>query len=71
MRAILFTVALAVVTNAFSSALVQRAIGLVFGISAVGEALSPSAGGFFTESLVGGGCCGSTCLSAPRSSSSS
>ena len=47
--AILFTVALAVVTNAFSSALVQRAIGLVFGISAVGEALGPLAGGFFTE----------------------
>lgn len=47
--AILFTVSIAVVTNAFSSALVQRAVGLVFGISALGEALGPLAGGFFTE----------------------
>ncbi len=47
--AILFTVSIAVVTNAFPSALVQRAVGLVFGISALGEALGPLAGGFFTE----------------------
>jgi EmrB/QacA subfamily drug resistance transporter len=47
--AILFTVSIAVVTNAFSSALVQRAVGLVFGIAALGEALGPLAGGFFTE----------------------
>lgn len=47
--AILFTVAIAVVTNAFSSTLVQRAVGMVFGVSAVGQALGPLAGGFFTE----------------------
>jgi EmrB/QacA subfamily drug resistance transporter len=47
--AILFTVSIAVVTNAFPAALVQRAVGLVFGISALGEALGPLAGGFFTE----------------------
>jgi MFS family permease len=47
--AILFTVSIAVVTNAFPAALVQRAVGLVFGFSALGEALGPVAGGFFTE----------------------
>jgi EmrB/QacA subfamily drug resistance transporter len=47
--AILFTVSIAVVTNAFPAASVQRAVGLVFGISALGEALGPLAGGFFTE----------------------
>ena len=39
----------AVVTNAFPAASVQRAVGLVFGISALGQALGPLAGGFFTE----------------------
>ena len=47
--AILFTVSIAVVTNAFPPASVRRAVGLVFGISAIGEALGPLAGGFFTE----------------------
>jgi EmrB/QacA subfamily drug resistance transporter len=47
--AILFTVSVAVVTNAFPAASVQRAVGLVFGISALGQALGPLAGGFFTE----------------------
>jgi EmrB/QacA subfamily drug resistance transporter len=47
--AILFTVSIAVVTNAFPAASVERAVGLVFGISALGEALGPLAGGFFTE----------------------
>ncbi len=47
--AVLFTVSIAVVTNAFPNAMVQRAVGLVFGISALGEALGPLAGGFFTE----------------------
>lgn len=47
--AVLFTVSIAVVTNAFESSKVQRAVGLVFGISALGEALGPLAGGFFTE----------------------
>jgi EmrB/QacA subfamily drug resistance transporter len=47
--AILFTVSVAVVTNAFPVASVQRAVGLVFGISALGQALGPLAGGFFTE----------------------
>jgi EmrB/QacA subfamily drug resistance transporter len=47
--AVLFTVSIAVVTNSFESAKVQRAVGLVFGISALGEALGPLFGGFFTE----------------------
>ena len=47
--AIMFTVSIAVVTNAFPAASVQRAVGLVFGISAIGQALGPLAGGFFTE----------------------
>ena len=47
--AILFTVSIAVVTNAFPADSVQRAVGLVFGISALGQALGPLAGGFFTE----------------------
>ncbi len=47
--AILFTVSIAVVTNAFPGDSVQRAVGLVFGISALGMALGPVAGGFFTE----------------------
>lgn len=47
--AVLFTVSIAVVTNAFPTAKVQRAVGLVFGISALGQALGPLAGGFFTE----------------------
>jgi MFS family permease len=69
--AILFTVAIAVVTNAFSSNLVQRAVGLVFGISALGEALGPLAEAASSPSWsAGGGCCGSTSRSAWRSSCS-
>lgn len=47
--AILFTVSIAAVTNAFPAESVQRAVGLVFGIAAIGQALGPLAGGFFTE----------------------
>lgn len=47
--AVLFTVSIAVVTNAFPAKSVQRAVGLVFGVAALGEALGPLAGGFFTE----------------------
>ena len=47
--AILFTVSVAVVTNAFPAASVQRAVGFAFGVSALGEALGPLVGGFFTE----------------------
>ena len=47
--AILFTVSVAVVTNAFPADAVQRAVGLAFGIAAIGQALGPLAGGFFTE----------------------
>ena len=47
--AILMPVCLAVVTNAFPAAKVQRAIGLVFGIAAIGQALGPLIGGVLTE----------------------
>ncbi len=43
--AILFTVSIAVVTNTFPAASVQRAVGLVFGVAALGQALGPLAGG--------------------------
>lgn len=49
--AILFPVCLAVVTNAFPTNKTQRAVGLVFGISAVGQALGPIVGGGIAELL--------------------
>ena len=49
--AIAFPVSLAVVTNAFPPARVQRAIGMVFGIAVVGTAAGPFVGGLLTESL--------------------
>lgn len=49
--AVLFPVCLAVVTNAFPSEQTQRAVGLVFGISAVGIALGPFLGGALTGLL--------------------
>ena len=49
--AITFPVSLAVVTNAFPQERVQRAIGLVFAIGMIGNALGPFIGGFFTDVL--------------------
>ena len=49
--AILFPVALAVVTNAFPPEKTQRAVGLVFALAAVGQALGPLVGGALTELL--------------------
>jgi EmrB/QacA subfamily drug resistance transporter len=46
-----FPMCLAVVTNAFPTAKVERAIGMVFGIAAVGEALGPVIGGGLTALL--------------------
>ena len=50
--AILFPVCLAVVTNAFPSDRTQRAVGLVFGVAAIGNAVGPFVGGLLT-SVVG------------------
>ena len=47
--AILMPVCLAVVTNAFPAEKVQRAIGMVFGIAAIGQAGGPLVGGLLTE----------------------
>jgi MFS family permease len=47
--AILFPVCLAIVTNAFPRARTQRAIGLVFAIAAIGQALGPLIGGGLTD----------------------
>lgn len=49
--AIAFPLSLAVVTNAFPPARVQRAIGVVFGIAVAGTALGPFVGGLLTEVL--------------------
>lgn len=49
--AILFPLCLAVVTNAFPPAQTQRAVGLVFGIAAVGNAVGPFVGGALTDAL--------------------
>lgn len=43
-----FPLSLAVVTNAFPQAKIERAVGAVFGIAAVGEALGPIIGGGLT-----------------------
>ena len=43
-----FPLSLAVVTNAFPSAKVERAVGTVFGIAAVGQAFGPLIGGGLT-----------------------
>jgi MFS family permease len=42
---------LAVVTNAFPQAKVERALGMVFGIAAVGQAFGPLIGGGLTATL--------------------
>ena len=47
--AIMLPVALAVTTNAFPAARVQRAIGLVFGIGSIGLAFGPLVGGILTD----------------------
>ncbi len=47
--AILFPVSLAVVTNAFPAGRVQRAVGLVFAVGAVSQALGPLMGGLLTD----------------------
>ena len=47
--AILFPVCLAVVTNAFPAEQTQRAVGLVFGIAAIGNAVGPFVGGLLTS----------------------
>ncbi len=47
--AILFPVSLAVVTNAFPTGRVQRAVGLVFAVGAVSQALGPLMGGLLTD----------------------
>jgi len=47
--AILFPVCLAVVTNAFPPEKTQRAVGLVFGIAAIGNAVGPFVGGVLTS----------------------
>jgi EmrB/QacA subfamily drug resistance transporter len=47
--AILMPVSVAVVTNAFPAAKVQRAVGVAIGIAAIGQATGPLIGGFLTE----------------------
>jgi MFS family permease len=49
--AILFPVALAVTSNAFQSGGVQRAVGLVLAIGAIGQAFGPLIGGVLTQDL--------------------
>ncbi len=47
--AVLMPVSVAVVTNAFPAAKVQRAVGTAIGIAAIGQASGPLIGGFLTE----------------------
>lgn len=47
--ALLLPVGLSVITNAYPPQRVQRAIGLVFGVAAIGTALGPLLGGLITE----------------------
>jgi len=47
--AIMMPVSIAVVTNAFPSDKTQRAVGLVFAIAAIGQALGPLIGGALTD----------------------
>ncbi|MEZ5117755.1 MAG: MFS transporter [Candidatus Nanopelagicales bacterium] len=49
--ALLFPVGLSVITNAYPPQRVGRAIGVVFGVSAVGTALGPLLGGAITQLL--------------------
>lgn len=49
--AILFPVSLAIVTHAFSSGSVQRAVGLVFAVGAISQAIGPVLGGVVTEAV--------------------
>jgi EmrB/QacA subfamily drug resistance transporter len=46
-----FPLSLAVVTNAFPQVKVERAVGMVFGIAAVGQAFGPLIGGGLTAAL--------------------
>jgi EmrB/QacA subfamily drug resistance transporter len=46
-----FPLSLAVVTNAFPQAKIERALGMVFGIAAVGQAFGPLIGGGLTATL--------------------
>ena len=49
--AIMFPLALAVVTNAYPAEQLRRAIGIVYMVSATGTAAGPFIGGLFTETL--------------------
>jgi EmrB/QacA subfamily drug resistance transporter len=49
--AVLMPVSVAVVTNGFPKAQTQRAVGMVFGIAAIGQALGPLIGGGLTQVL--------------------
>jgi EmrB/QacA subfamily drug resistance transporter len=49
--AVMMPVGLAIVTNAFPANRTQRAVGLVFAIAAVGQAMGPLIGGALTEWL--------------------
>ncbi len=49
--AVLMPVSVAVVTNGFPKAQTQRAVGMVFGIAAIGQALGPLIGGGLTQLL--------------------
>jgi EmrB/QacA subfamily drug resistance transporter len=49
--AVMMPVGLAIVTNAFPADRTQRAVGLVFAIAAVGQAMGPLIGGALTEWL--------------------
>ncbi len=49
--AIIMPVSMAIVTNAFPAARVQRAVGYVLAIAAIGQASGPLLGGAFTEFL--------------------
>jgi EmrB/QacA subfamily drug resistance transporter len=49
--AVLMPVSVAVVTNGFPKEQTQRAVGMVFGLAAIGQALGPLIGGGLTELL--------------------
>jgi len=49
--AVLMPVSVAVVTNGFPQSQTQRAVGMVFGIAAIGQALGPLIGGGITQVL--------------------
>lgn len=49
--ALIFPVSVSVLTNAFDSARASRAIGLVYGIAALGNAAGPLVGGLLTDTV--------------------